>query len=136
MLSYHADADMHTNPYELGLGRLVDLEMEADFIGKSSLRRIRDAGVSRKQVGLVIDGAPLPGPNTRFWTVWHGGADVGHVTSAVHSPRLDRNIALAMVGAEWAELGTRLEVVTDSGMTGATVVEKPFYDPRKQLAAA
>ena len=136
MLSYHADADMHTNPYELGLGRLVDLEMEADFIGKSALRRIRDAGVSRKQVGLVIDGAPLPGPNTRFWTVWHGGADVGHVTSAVHSPRLDRNIALAMVGAEWAELGTRLEVVTDSGMTGATVVEKPFYDPRKQLAAA
>ena len=136
MLSYHADADMHTNPYELGLGRLVDLEMEADFIGKSALRRIRDAGVSRKQVGLVIDGAPLPGPNTRFWTVWQGGTDVGHVTSAVHSPRLDRNIALAMVGAEWAELGTRLEVVTDSGMTGATVVEKPFYDPRKQLAAA
>ncbi|MCC5962707.1 MAG: glycine cleavage system protein T [Rhodobacteraceae bacterium] len=136
MLSYHADADMHTNPYELGLGRLVDLEMEAEFIGKAALRRIRDTGVTRKQVGLVIDGAPLDGPNTRFWTVWHGGTDVGHVTSAVHSPRLDRNIALAMVGAEWAEIGTRLEVVTDSGMTGATVAEKPFFDARKQLAAA
>jgi glycine cleavage system aminomethyltransferase T len=34
MLSYHADADIDTNPYELGLDRLVDLDMAADFIGK------------------------------------------------------------------------------------------------------
>lgn len=48
MLSYHADADSGTNPYELGLERLVDLDMEADFIGKAALRRIRAQGVGRR----------------------------------------------------------------------------------------
>jgi glycine cleavage system aminomethyltransferase T len=136
MLSYHADADINTNPFELGLDRLVSLDMEAEFIGKFALQRIRDNGVARKQVGLRIEGAPLKGPNTTFWTINHGGECVGKVTSAVYSPRLDQNIALAMVSAEYAELGTGLEVVTHSGSTAATVVERPFYDPRKKLAVA
>ena len=136
MLSYHADADMHTNPFELGLDRLVDLEMEAEFIGKAALRRIRERGVRRRQVGLWIDGPPLAGPNTRFWTVSGAGETVGKVTSAVHSPRLEANIALAMVAAEWAELGSRLEVATPAGPAAAVVVERPFFDPQKRLAAA
>jgi aminomethyltransferase len=136
MLSYRADADLDTNPYELGLGRLVSLEMEADYIGKEALRRIHDEGVSRKQVGLVIEGDPLPGPNTSFWPVHYEGAAVGKVTSAVYSPRLDQNIALAMVSVGAAELGTEVEVATDSGPCGATVVDRPFVDPRKSLPTA
>jgi glycine cleavage system aminomethyltransferase T len=56
MLSYHADADNKTNPFELGLDRLVNLDMEADFIGKAALRRIKAQGVTRKQIGLIIEG--------------------------------------------------------------------------------
>jgi aminomethyltransferase len=134
MLSYHADADIHTNPYELGFDRLVNLDMEADFIGKFALQRIRDNGVTRKQVGLIIDGAPMARPNTAFWTINLEGETVGKVTSAVYSPRLKKNIALAMVSVEAAELGTELEILTHSGETTATVVEKPFFDPRKQIA--
>jgi aminomethyltransferase len=136
MLSYHADADIDTNPFELGLDRLVNLDMEAEFIGKFSLQRIRDTGVARRQVGLQIEGAPLRGPNTRFWQINHGGAFVGKVTSAVYSPRLGRNIALAMVAAEHADLRTEFEVFTHTGPMSATVVEKPFYDPKKQIAVA
>jgi len=136
MLSYHADADIHTNPFELGLDRLVNLDMEADFIGKAALARIKAEGARRKQIGLIIDGAPLKGPNTRFWTVNKDGAAIGKVTSAVYSPRLDRNIALAMVDVEHAHLGAEVEVVTGSGPTGATIVERPFYDPKKSIAAA
>jgi glycine cleavage system aminomethyltransferase T len=136
MLSYHADADSGTNPYELDLDRLVDLEMETEFIGKSALRRIRDQGVSRKQVGVRIDSPPLNGPNTTFWPVKRGDATVGTVTSAVYSPRLCQNIALAIVPVDCAALGTKLDVVTQAGATGATVVERPFYDPKKRLAAA
>lgn len=136
MLSYWADADIDTNPFELGLDRLVNLDMEADFIGKAALARIEAQGVTRKQVGLVIDGAPLKGPNTTFWPVHKDGAAVGKVTSAVHSPRLERNIALAMVSADLARIGTEVEIVTASGPARATVVERPFYDPKKTLAAA
>ncbi|WP_349357972.1 glycine cleavage T C-terminal barrel domain-containing protein [Stappia sp.] len=130
MLSYRADMDMTTNPFELGLDRLVDLDMEAPFIGKAALRRIRAEGVRRRQVGLEIDGPPLPGPNTTFWQVRSDGDPVGTLTSAVHSPRLEKNIALALVGTAHAALGTRLEVAMPDGVRGASVVPKPFYDPK------
>ena len=136
MLSYHADADMSTNPYELGFDRLVNLDMEANFIGKAALRHIKDEGVSRKQIGLIIDGDPLIGPNTTFWEINSDGEAIGKVTSAVYSPRLKQNIALAMVSAEHANIGARVEVVTKSGPIRATICERPFYDPKKQIAAA
>ncbi len=136
MLSYHADADINTNPFELGYDRLVNLGIEAEFIGKAALRRIKEAGPRRKQIGLVIDCAPLQGPNTTFWVITQDGAEIGKVTSAVYSPRLEQNIALAMVGAEHAVTGAKVEVVTKSGPTPATIVDFPFYDPKKSLAAA
>ncbi|MFW8634409.1 glycine cleavage T C-terminal barrel domain-containing protein [Cribrihabitans pelagius] len=136
MLSYHADADIHTNPFELGLDRLVNLDMEADSIGKAALRRIKEKGVSRKQVGLVIECEPLKGPNTTFWPVTKDGGTVGKVTSAVYSPRLEKNIALAMVSAGSSELGTEVEVKTANGPAKAKIVEIPFYDPKKSLAAS
>lgn len=136
MLSYHADADMQTNPFELGLDRLVNLDSDADFIGKFALQRIRDNGVTRMQVGLIIDSPPLPGPNTAFWTIHRDGVCVGKVTSAVYSPRLEKNIALAMVSVDCAPIGTPLEVMMPSGHVAATVTERPFFDPRKKLAAA
>jgi aminomethyltransferase len=136
MLSYHADADNNTNPFELGLDRLVNLDMEADFIGKAALRRIQAQGVTRQQIGLIIEGAPLTGPNTTFWTIQKDGVEIGKVTSAVYSPRLDQNIALAMVLAEHAIIGAEVEVVTNSGPNRASIVDRPFYDPKKKIAAA
>ena len=136
MLSYHADADIHTNPYELGFDRLVNLDMEADFIGKAALRRIHAEGPTRKQVGLVLDCDPLQGPNTTFWAINKESETIGKVTSAVYSPRLEKNIALAMVSAEHAHLGSEVEVITASGATRASIVERPFYDPKKKIAAA
>ncbi len=135
MLSYHADADIHTNPYEVGMDRLINLDMEANFIGKEALRKIRDTGVSRKQVGIVITGAPLKGSNTTFWPIHKDGAVVGKVTSAIYSPRLKQNIALAMVSCDCTEIGQQLEVTTPQGQLQATVVEKPFFDPKKKIAA-
>ena len=136
MLSYHADADIHTNQFELGLDRLVNLDIEANFIGKSSLRRIKAKGVERKQVGLVLDGAPLTGPNTSFWAITDKGKTIGKVTSAVFSPRLQKNIALAMVSVDRTALGTELRVLAGAEQRTALVVERPFFDPKKKITAA
>jgi len=136
MLSYHADADIDTNPFELGFDRLVNLDMDAEFIGKAALRKIKQEGPMRKQVGLVLDFAPLTGPNTTFWAIQQDGATIGKVTSAVYSPRLKQNIGLAMVATDAAIMGAEVEVLTNSGAVKATMVERPFYDPKKQIAAA
>ncbi len=134
MLSYHADMDSHTNPFELGLDRLVDLEMEADFIGKAALTKIAEQGVTRKQVGLEIDGEPLTGANNEFWPIIVGSEQVGCLTSAIYSPRLGANIALAILSVEYSEVGTQAEIVTPFGRRSVKVVPKPFYDPKKNLA--
>lgn len=134
MLSYRADMDIDTNPFELGLDRLVDLDMPADFIGKAALARIKAEGIRRKLVGLHISGPPFAGPNTRFWPLHAGDEQVGIITSAVYSPRLERNIALAMVSLERAARGSELLARCSSGDHAATVVDVPFIDPEKQLA--
>jgi glycine cleavage system aminomethyltransferase T len=61
------------------------------------------------------------------------GERVGKVTSACHSPRLDKNIGYAMVPVELAELGTELEVEVDGDRRDAVVVAMPFIDPKKEI---
>ena len=136
MLSYHADMDIETNPFELGLDRLIHLEGELDFIGKKALLKIKNNKLTRKQVGLQIYGEPLLGPNTRFWPIECEGTSIGKVTSAVYSPRLRKNIALAMVLIDYAWLGGQFNITTPEGVLKATVVEKPFFDPKKKITSA
>ena len=135
MLSYHADMDAETNPFELGLDRLVDLEMPAHFIGKAALKQMQQHGISRQQIGLEIDGEPFPGPNTQFWPVEVNGEVIGKVTSAVYSPRLKKNIALAMVASAHSAVGATCDVQLAGETRSGTIVPKPFYDPKKQITA-
>ena len=136
MLSYHADADINTNPFELGLDRLVNLESDINFIGKDALRKIKNDGIKRKQVGIELDCEPLLGPNTTFWTIMNKSEKVGKVTSAVYSPRLKKNIALAMVDIKYTDLGTKLQTKIDDKIVNCTIVEKPFFDPKKKIASS
>lgn len=107
MLSYHADMTLKNNPYELGMDRLVNLDMEVEFVGKSALTQIKNEGVSQLFVGLEFDGPPLVDSNDEHWPITKDGQVVGRVTSAVYSPRLEKNIALAMVARDHAEIGVR-----------------------------
>ena len=135
MLSYHADADIHTNPFELGFDRLVSLDNDIEFIGKVALKKIKAEGIKRKQIGLEINCEPLSGPNTTFWPIKKNNNEIGKVTSAVYSPRLKKNIALAIVNIKNSEIGTDLKVETNKGIFTAKIVEKPFYDPKEKIAS-
>ena len=136
MLSYHADMTLANNPYEMGMGRLVDLDMEADFISKAALTLIKERGVSQQLVGLEIDGDPFVGSNDFFWPILKEGVKVGTVTSAIYSPRLQKNIALAMIIIDHTASGRVLQVDKLSETRACTVVPIPFYDPKKSLATA
>ena len=135
MLSYHADMTLANNPFELGMDRLVDLDMEADFVSKAALKRIREEGVKQLQVGLEFGGDPITGSNDENWPILIDGAQVGYVTSAVYSPRLEKNIALALVQAAHADVGTKAVMRTADGDRACEIVPKPFFDPKKAIAA-
>ena len=64
-----------------------------------------------------------------------GSKEVGYVTSAVFTPRLDKNIALAIMDIEFSALDTTGEVKTPDGDHPVMVVQKPFYDPKKKIAS-
>ncbi|MGC6517324.1 MAG: glycine cleavage T C-terminal barrel domain-containing protein [Candidatus Puniceispirillaceae bacterium] len=136
MLSYHADMDLKTNPFELGLDRLVNLDVDHDFIGKQALQKIKEDGITRKQVGLIIDCPPLKGPNTIFWPVTIDGQVIGKVTSAVYSPRLEKTIALAMVSLEHNAADTKVCVHIRDITYQAVICQTPFFDPKKQITKA
>ena len=134
MLSYHSDMDINTNPLELGMEKFIDLDGSFNFVGKDALIEIRKSGIHRKQVGLIIDIEPLKGPNTTKWEIFSNNKIIGVVTSAVYSPRLKSNIALAMVKKEFSDIGTLLKVNIDNNLVNANIVQKPFFDPNKSIA--
>ena len=132
VLDYGSDIIVDNNPLELGLERLVDFS-KPDFIGKSALEKIREQGIQRKMVGVNMDGAPFEKNNEHRWKVTFDGIKVGEVTSAVHSPRLKKNIGFAILGVEHAELGNEMQVETAEGLRKLSVVEMPFIDPKKEI---
>jgi aminomethyltransferase len=133
MLNHGIDMTQDDNPYQVGLGWLVDTKKEADFIGKEALATIRAAGVRRKLVGLEIEGDRIQFNMVR-WPVHQADRPVGHVTSAIFSPRLKKNIAYAMVPSESSALGVELTVeIPEIGRRRARVVPKPFIDPEKEI---
>ena len=135
MLSYHADADIHTNPFEVGLDRLVSFDTDIDYVGKEALKKIKKEGIKRKQIGLILDCDPLKGPNTTFWEIIKDNKIIGKVTSAVYSPRLKKNIALAIISIGESKIGNIIDVKTSDSVIKGTIVEKPFFDPKKKIAS-
>ena len=134
MLSYHSDMDINTNPLELGLDKFIDLDGSFDFVGKDALIEIKKSGIQRKQVGLIIECEKLKGPNTKKWDIYKNQQYVGQVTSAVYSPRLEKNIALAIVNIEYSDIDTSLKIKIDDEMVDAIITKKPFFDPNKLIA--
>jgi len=135
MLSHGSDMTLAENPYELGLGRLVDLDQEAEFVGKDALRRIAAEGVRRAMVGVEVEGASVGAGNEHPWPVVGGEALAARLTSCVWSPRLKKNIGLALVASADAAVGTEITLATPTGERRARVVPIPFYDPKKKLAS-
>ena len=89
--------------------------------------------MTRKLVGVEVEGEPLGAWIPDYWDVHAAGRKVGHVTSLTYSPRLEKNIGYALVDIGSAKTGTGLRVSTSRGVREATVVKKPFVDPKKDI---
>ncbi len=140
ILAFGCDIWYDTNPFEVDMGYswMVDLEQEADFVGKEALARIKADGPKRKLVGVEIEGPSLgtyiDNEMLDVYPIFDGnGERIGSVTSACYSPRLEKNIGFAMLPIEHADMGNKFEVETQHGRTWAVTVPKPFIDPKKEV---
>ncbi len=135
IFNYGSDMTLANNPFELmGMERLVE-EQPQDYIGKDALERIRREGVSRKLVGIDIDGDAIGFDPTDFWPVHHDGTEVGKVTDAVWSPQLECNIGYVWVPIELAAPGVELDIASEHGPLKGRTAAIPFVDPSKAAPA-
>ncbi|MBV9087182.1 MAG: aminomethyltransferase family protein [Acidobacteriaceae bacterium] len=138
-------------PDEIGLGRMVQLEKD-NFIGRSALIDAQRVGTKRRLMGLEIDWTQaekfydefgLPPQVSAIASrvavpVYKAGRQVGRATSTTWSPLLKKMIALASISTEHSAPGTRLQIeFTVEAVRrniGATVVQLPFFNPKRKTA--
>jgi aminomethyltransferase len=121
---YGNELDLHTTPYEAGLGRVVKLDKPGDFVGRAALERVARDGPARKLVGLVVEGRGIA---RHGHPVWVGDRRTGIVTSGTQSPTLGVPIAMAYVAPGDAAPGTVVDVEIRDARVPARVVALPFY---------
>ena len=129
-----SEFDDQTDPWEAGIGFTVPLKSkEDDFIGRAALEE-RKAHPHRKLVGLELEGGIVASPGD---CVRIGKAQVGEVTSAMKSPILGKNIALARVSVSHSEIGTELRdrsawMGLQKRLKAKIIVRYPHFDPTKE----
>ncbi|MGO4860420.1 glycine cleavage system aminomethyltransferase GcvT, partial [Arthrobacter sp. 2MCAF14] len=125
---YGNELSRYVNAYAAGLGPVVSLTKEGDFVGKEALTAIKAAGVGtslgQKLVGLKGLGRRAP---RAHYSVLKDGTLIGEVTSGQPSPTLGYPVAMAYVDVEHAELGTLVDVDLRGKSEPFEVVALPFY---------
>ena len=132
LLSYQSDFGREHNPFTISLDRLVDLDQDIDFIGKEALKKIKSEGISEKLVGVEIDGDPIQKVPENFWPVFdENHKKIGRLSRCFFSPRLKKNIGLAIIDINFIEPGTPLVIESPKAHLNAQVHELPWFSAEK-----
>ena len=117
--------DPNTNPFEVRLERYVDLDIADDVVGIQALRRIKEEGVKRHQLGVLLDDfEPQPGP-VRWYDIEVAGEKVGDMTCGCFSFVLERVIGFALIGVNH-QPGDKVTVNRNGVRTTGTLCDLPF----------
>jgi glycine cleavage system aminomethyltransferase T len=125
LVSVGGDTDDLTNPFEVRLGKYVDLDVADDVVGIAALRRIKAEGVKRHQLGLILEGGTAAPLGFTPEHIFHNGQDVGKMTNCVWSPRMKANIGYALIAAH-VPAGDTVDVARATGRVAAQLVALPF----------
>ena len=125
LVSVGGDTDDATNPFEVRLGKYVDLDVADDVVGIQALRRIKAEGVKCHQLGLVLEGETPSPLGFRREDILRDGKRIGMMTNCVWSPRMKANIGYALIDSS-VPAGETVQVLRDRGQVAAKLVELPF----------
>ena len=112
------------SPIEAGLGMFVKVEKE-DFIGKEAVARQKAEGVTRKIVGIELEGRAIP---RHGYEVVADEEVIGHVTTGYNSISTGKSVCMALLDIRYAKLGTPIQVRIHKKLQPGVVIKKRFYD--------
>jgi aminomethyltransferase len=125
LVSYGGDTDRTTNPFEVRMGKYVDLGVPDDTLGIAALRRIAAEGPRRHTLGIVLDAGDPVKPGFLWNPIYQDGRKVGDLTNCIFSYRLRKNIGFALIDRTCAA-GARVEARVGGLMQPGTLTELPF----------
>lgn len=125
LLSVGGDTDDRTNPFEVRLGKYIDLDVADDVIGIDALRQINAEGPKRHQLGLVLQGDDPLTLGFVWAEILVDGKPVGHLTNCVWSPRMKTSIGFALISTAYIA-GDEVRVSIGGNTVEAKLVELPF----------
>ena len=121
---YGNEISKDISPLEAGLGFFVKLDKNS-FIGKEALVKQKSEGLKRKTVGFEMKDRGIP---RHGYEVFADGRNIGFVTTGYFSPTLKKNIGLALVDANYSELGGSFDIIIRNRPAKAEVISKKFYN--------
>lgn len=125
LLSCGGDSDDATNPFEVRLGKFVDLDVDDDVIGIKALRRIKEEDPKRHQLGLVLDNKIPFSNHARWYDIQFKDRKVGDMTNGTWSRKLGRNIGFALISCS-NRPGDRIQVSREGEQFDGVLCELPF----------
>lgn len=125
---YGQELSPEISPLEAGIGFAVKLNKEQDFIGKEALKKLKENGLPRKLVGIEMIGRGIP---RHGYKVFSGEKEIGAITTGTQSPTLKKNIGLALIHPDYADVDTKVEVEIRNKKIEGKVVSLPFYKRSK-----
>jgi len=126
LLSYGNEFTLLNNPLECGFESYCCFDDQIEYIGKKALSLIKSTGPAQQIRGIKFDGPKCP-PCASTWPLFVGEEIVGHISTAIWSPRLDCNVALGMLGRDHWKKGQVVTVSLENGARcNGEVVELPF----------
>jgi len=125
LLSYGGDTDAKTNPFEVRLGKYVDLGLTGEVVGIEALRQIQRAGPRRHQLGVILEGREPVAPQSSWHAISRDGRRLGDLTNCTWSYRLKRNIGFALVSTD-SRAEQAVEVSLGDQVVPGTLTELPF----------
>ncbi|MEI7419307.1 MAG: glycine cleavage T C-terminal barrel domain-containing protein, partial [Actinomycetes bacterium] len=128
---YGHELNLEINPYEAGLGRVVKLDRDADFVGKASLTVLSTEDPDKQLVGLVGEGKRAARAEYVLYSSEDSTVPIGEITSGALSPTLGYPVAMAYVESAWSEVGNTVSVDIRGTRLQMSVVKLPFYKRSK-----
>jgi len=125
LVSVGGDTDDTTNPFEVRLGKYVNLDVSEDVVGIRALRNLHAAGIKRHQLGVVLEGDVAEPMGFQWEPIEVNNQRLGSMTICVFSPRLKKNIGYALVDSA-VEPGTAVVVQRESGPVNGVLQTLPF----------
>jgi len=125
LLSYGNDMDNNDNPLECGLDKYVNLDTDVNFLGKEKLKEVKQTGISKKLMGVIIDTKEI-NVSKSIDLVDDKGSKIGELRSGVYSPHFKKVIGIAMLDKPYYEVSQAFKISINDSTFEGKVCDLPF----------